>query len=80
MRRSTKKQKRVLLKMLTESGLIYAIALSLAGCSSALREDSFCATYLPVYTSEADTPETRAAVNENNAVWLALCLGENIHE
>jgi hypothetical protein len=35
--------------------------------------DTFCATYVPVYTSAKDTQVTRDAVNKNNAVWLERC-------
>ena len=34
---------------------------------------SFCAVYLPVYTSENDTEETRQQADSNNAIWWLLC-------
>ena len=35
--------------------------------------NTFCAIYVPVYTSKADTEETKRQVDKNNAVWLELC-------
>lgn len=42
------------------------------GCATASRA-SFCDVYSPVYTAAADTAETKAQADGNNAVWLALC-------
>jgi hypothetical protein len=55
----------------------YAIACAAilampAGCVTASRGD-FCSIYRPVYTSAADTAETRDQADDNNALWLALC-------
>lgn len=40
--------------------------------------DTFCAMYVPVYTARADTEETKAQVDKNNAVWLQHCSNEKI--
>jgi hypothetical protein len=46
-----------------------------AGCASVSR-GSFCGLYRPVYTSAADTEETRRQADANNAVWMRLCANE----
>lgn len=43
-----------------------------SGCAR-VSPASFCALYIPVYTSAEDSTETRAQADSNNAVWLALC-------
>ena len=78
MRENDNRHGPTILQILTKSGLLYAIVLSLGGCSSALRDVSFCDVYIPVYTVEQDTDETRFSVNLNNAVWLGICKGEDI--
>lgn len=35
--------------------------------------DTYCSTYVPVYTSRSDTEETKRQVDKNNAVWLERC-------
>ena len=35
--------------------------------------NTFCASYVPVYTAKADTEETKKQVDKNNAVWLEQC-------
>lgn len=55
----------------------YAIACAtilttLCGCGAA-SQGSFCLLYIPVYTEDADTPETRRQADLNNAVWMELC-------
>ncbi|MEZ0226523.1 MAG: hypothetical protein ACAH83_18345 [Alphaproteobacteria bacterium] len=59
--------------------LLYAIGCAailtmLGGCGTASRGD-FCSIYRPVYTSAADTAETKDQADDNNALWLALCGG-----
>ena len=58
------------------------ILSTLSGCKTVLPDpiepitrvvDTFCSTYVPVYTSSRDTQITRDAVNKNNAVWLERC-------
>jgi hypothetical protein len=44
----------------------------LNACAPASRGD-FCEIYKPVYTAAADTAETKAMTDDNNAVWLELC-------
>lgn len=51
---------------------------TLAGCATPLPESppaapSFCALYRPVYHSPADTEETRAQIDVNNATCVELC-------
>ena len=52
-----------------------AIATSQAACAR-VSPASFCAVYVPVYTAQGDTEETRRQADANNAVWLALCARE----
>jgi hypothetical protein len=35
--------------------------------------DTFCSTYVPVYSSVRDTEETKRQIDKNNAVWLQRC-------
>ncbi len=44
----------------------------LQACARGLKGD-FCALYIPVYTADSDSAETRAQTDLNNAVWLDLC-------
>lgn len=46
-----------------------------SGCAH-VSPASFCALYIPVYTSAEDSTETRVQADSNNAVWLALCTRE----
>ena len=48
------------------------IVIMLNGCGHA-SQGSFCNIYQPVYTSTADTEETKQQVDNNNVVWLELC-------
>jgi hypothetical protein len=48
------------------------ILLLPAACATGSRGD-FCAVYAPVYTSDADTTETRRQADVNNAVWMRFC-------
>lgn len=34
---------------------------------------SFCDIYIPVYTADSDTDETRRQADSNNAVWWQQC-------
>ena len=52
MRENDNRHGPTILQILTKSGLLYAIVLSLGGCSSALHDVSFCDVYIPVYTVE----------------------------
>lgn len=59
---------------------IFAIACATmmilqTGCAN-VSPASFCAIYIPVYTEEEDSEETRAQADVNNAVWLILCQRE----
>lgn len=66
------------MKLMTSSSLIL---LLLSGCARDSAEikpvkpliDTYCATYVPVYTSKLDTEETKLQVDKNNAVWLVRC-------
>ncbi len=49
-----------------------AMLAMLNACAPASRGD-FCEIYKPVYTAAADTAETKAMTDDNNAVWLELC-------
>lgn len=54
-------------------GTVCAAMLAMPGaCAPASRGD-FCEIYKPVYTAAADTTETKAMTDDNNAVWLELC-------
>ena len=35
--------------------------------------DDFCLLYIPVLTSDHDTPETLDQIDKNNALWLEFC-------
>ena len=61
------------------------ILLIVSGCETAspvpikpvpLLVDTFCASYVPVYTAKSDTEETKKQVDKNNAVWLERCDAE----
>lgn len=80
MRRDTRKRKPKLFQVLTESGLLYAIGLSLSGCATGLQENSFCELYTPVWVSPQDTEETVSQVMLNNGVYAMVCLGEDFDE
>jgi len=49
------------------------VMLILPSACASVSPASFCALYIPVYTAEADTEETRRQADANNAVWLMLC-------
>lgn len=80
MKRDTRKRKLKLFQVLTESGLLYAIGLSLSGCATSLQENSFCELYTPVWVSQQDTEETVSQVMLNNGVYALVCLGEDLNE
>lgn len=80
MKRSTRKRKLKLFQVLTESGLLYAIGLSLSGCATGLQENSFCELYTPVWVSSQDSKETVEQVMLNNGVYTVVCLGEDLDE
>ncbi len=40
--------------------------------------DTYCSSYIPVYTSRQDTEETKAQVDKNNAVYLERCTEEDL--
>lgn len=52
--------------------LLTAILLSVSACGTGSR-GNFCELYHPVYTTQADTEETKRQADGNNAVWLKLC-------
>lgn len=58
----------------TACGMMMILQSACANVSPA----SFCALYVPVYTSGADSEETRRQADVNNAVWLALCTQEHL--
>lgn len=80
MKRDTRKRKLKLFQVLTESGLLYAIGLSLSGCAIGLQENSFCELYTPVWVSPQDSEETVEQVLLNNGVYTVVCLGEDLDE
>lgn len=50
-----------------------AILLFVSGCATPLvHSDSYCALYAPV------TDVTSAQTDENNAIWLEVCHGEDL--
>ncbi len=52
---------------------IATIGALVSGCAPRLT-DTYCANYVPVaYSASKDTPETIRQIQENNAVWQALC-------
>ncbi len=58
------------------------ILTTLASCAGALPEKTdtlrdFCLVYEPVYTSPADSEETRRQVDRNNAAWIELGCARN---
>ena len=64
--------KRRLKKRLASAIVCAAMPVMLSACAPASRGD-FCEIYKPVYTAAADTAETKAMTDDNNAVWLELC-------
>lgn len=53
--------------------LIAIVGVLVSGCAPAV-VDTYCTNYTPVsYSASKDTPETVRQVQENNAVWVALC-------
>lgn len=70
-----------------KSMIVLSLTLfSLSGCATDSQEiesvkpivDTFCSTYIPVYTSRQDTEETKAQVDKNNAVYLVRCSEEEL--
>lgn len=64
----------MLYELRTPRGILYAILLSLSGCTNVIDGD-FCSVYLPVYPDyETDSPETIRQIDKNNVVYDAFCV------
>lgn len=55
------------------SAIICGTMLVMPGACAPASRGNFCEIYKPVYTAAADTAETKAMTDDNNAVWLELC-------